>query len=499
MREEDVLDTWFSSALWPHSTLGWPEQTSELAKFYPTSVLITSRDIITLWVARMVLMGLNNMGEVPFGKVFIHPKILDGYGETMSKSKGNGVDPLDVIDKFGPDALRFGLAYLTTETQDVRMPVQFECPHCKSLMDQTKKNRELPRVACKQCGEEFKTQWARQEADLALPSGPVVSERFEVARNFCTKLWNASRFTLLNLSGYQAAPVLEEQLAFEDRWLLSRLSSVTKEVTASLEQYGYADAARAIYDFAWDEFCSFYIEMTKSRMQDEQTKPIAQRVTAFVLDQLLRLLHPMIPFVTEEVWGLLSQIAPQRGLTELTTATKSIMLADWPEVEDQRIDPVIEQQFSLFQDVLRAIREIRSRQNIAPKQEVEFSVACSDDVVELLEPMHGYFQSMANARSVEWGQGIEPPANSANVRVDKIEVFVDLKNFIDVDAEIERNEKLLEKLQGQIQGKQKKLSNENFVARAPEDVVQRERDNLIKLEEEVSSVEKSLEALRGQR
>ena len=143
-----MLDTWFSSALWPHSTLGWPEKTAELEKFYPTSTLITSRDIITLWVARMVLMGLNNMGEIPFSEVFIHPKILDGYGETMSKSKGNGVDPLDVIDKFGPDALRFGLAYLTTETQDVRMPVQFECPHCGRLMDQTKKNRELPRVTC---------------------------------------------------------------------------------------------------------------------------------------------------------------------------------------------------------------------------------------------------------------------------------------------------------------------------------------------------------------
>ena len=498
IREDDVLDTWFSSALWPHSTLGWPEKTAELEKFYPTSTLITSRDIITLWVARMVLMGLNNMGEIPFSEVFIHPKILDGYGETMSKSKGNGVDPLDVIDKFGPDALRFGLAYLTTETQDVRMPVQFECPHCKSLMDQTKKNRELPRVTCKQCGKEFKTQWARKEEDLALPSGPVVSERFEVARNFCTKLWNASRFTLLNLSGFEAAVVAEDELAFEDRWLLSRLSSVTNEVTEKLNRYGYAEAARAIYDFAWDEFCSFYIEMTKSRMQDEQSRPIAQRVTAYALDQLLRLLHPMIPFVTEEVWGLLAQIAPQRGLTAIEPAAESIMLAAWPEVDKQRIDSVIEQQFSFFQDVLRAIREIRSRQNIAPKQEVEFSIACSDEIVELLKPMDAYFQSMANARSVAWGQDVKPPANSANVRIEAIEVFVDLKNFIDVDAEIDRNEKLLEKLKGQILGKQKKLSNENFVARAPEEVVQRERDGLMQLEEEVTSVEKALNVLRGQ-
>jgi valyl-tRNA synthetase len=206
----------------------------------------------------------------------------------------------------------------------------------------------------------------------------------------------------------------------------------------------------------------------------------------------------MIPFVTEEVWGLLSQIAPQRGLTQLSNATESIMLATWPEVDEQRIDPVIEHQFSLFQDVLRAIREIRSRQNIAPKQEVEFSVACSDEIVELLKPMDGYFQSMANAHSVAWGQGIEPPVNSANVRVDAIEVFVDLKNFIDVEVEIERNEKLLQKLQGQIEGKQKKLANENFVARAPEEVVHREREGLAKLEDEVLSVTKSLETLRSQ-
>ena len=235
LQEADVLDTWFSSALWPHSTLGWPEQTPELAYFYPTSVLITSRDIITLWVARMVLTGLNNMGEVPFREVFIHPKILDGYGETMSKSKGNGVDPLDVIEKFGPDALRFGLAYLCTETQDVRMPVQFECPHCQALIDQTKENRERPRIVCKKCGGEFSTQWARSEEDKSLPRGAVVSERFEQARNFINKLWNAARFSLLNLNGYEPGIVTDEELAVEDRWVLSRLATVTTQVTESLE------------------------------------------------------------------------------------------------------------------------------------------------------------------------------------------------------------------------------------------------------------------------
>src|SRR5690606_2353648 len=206
-QDPDVLDTWFSSQLWPHSTLGWPEETPELKHYYPTSVLSTSRDIISLWVARMVISGLHNMGEVPFREVFIHPKILDGYGETMSKSKGNGVDPIDVIAKFGADALRFGLAYLTTETQDVRMPVEFECPHCNGHVEQTKENRLLPRVRCDKCGKDFATQWAEKPADKELPRAVILSERFELGRNFCNKLWNASRFALMNLDGYTPAPV----------------------------------------------------------------------------------------------------------------------------------------------------------------------------------------------------------------------------------------------------------------------------------------------------
>ncbi|MGW8257353.1 MAG: class I tRNA ligase family protein, partial [Thermoguttaceae bacterium] len=268
-REEDVLDTWFSSALWPHSTLGWPEQTPELKYYYPTSVLITSRDIITLWVARMVLTGLQNVGEIPFHEVYIHPKILDGYGEGMSKSKGNGVDPVDVMEKFGADALRFGLACLTTETQDIRMPVEFECPHCAKLMEQTKANRVKPRLKCKQCSKDFCTQWAEKPEDKALPRGAVVSERFELARNFCNKLWNASRFALMNLEDYTPGKVSDDDLLMEDKWILSRLATVTGQVTDALGEYRYADAARALYDFAWDEFCSFYVEMVKGRLQEK--------------------------------------------------------------------------------------------------------------------------------------------------------------------------------------------------------------------------------------
>ncbi|MEM9410985.1 MAG: valine--tRNA ligase, partial [Planctomycetota bacterium] len=302
VREEDVLDTWFSSALWPHSTLGWPTPTKELETFFPTSTLITSRDIITLWVARMVLAAINNLGEAPFSRVYIHPKILDGFGETMSKSKGNGIDPIDVIDKFGPDSLRFGMAHLTTETQDVRLPVRFECPHCGAAIEQTKKNRILPSIECKSCNQLFSTQWAEKEEDKLLPRGPVVSDRFEVARNFCNKLWNASRFAMINLNGFEPGAISEADLTLEDRWILSRLATVTQQVTDDLESFRFADATRTLYDFSWDEFCSFYVEMLKDRFNDKESRPHAQKMLAFTLDTLLRLLHPVIPFITEEIW-----------------------------------------------------------------------------------------------------------------------------------------------------------------------------------------------------
>lgn len=495
-RSPDVLDTWFSSGLWPHSTLGWPEQTPELGFFYPTSVLITSRDIITLWVARMVLMGLNNMGEVPFPEVFIHPKILDGYGETMSKSKGNGIDPLDVIDKFGPDALRFGMAYLTTETQDVRMPVQFECPHCEGLIEQTKKNRELPRIKCDKCGESFSTQWARSDEDRALPRGPVVSERFEVARNFCNKLWNAARFALINLEGYTPGVVADAELTLEDRWVLSRLATVTQQVTAALDSYRYSDAARALYDFAWDEFCSFFVEMVKNRMQDEGQRPVAQRILAHTLDILLRLLHPMIPFITEEIWQLLVQAAPQRGLDDPQPPAVSLMTAAWPQADVGRQDPGIEAQFARFQAVLGALREIRSRQNIPPKSRIEFGVRCEADTEQLLQPMAPYFVSMAGAVATGWGPAVMPPATHAAVTLPIADVFVDLEDFIDVPAEIARNEKLTQKLRGQIDGKEKKLSTASFVEKAPAEVVRRERESMVQLQEQLEAVQAALVNLK---
>jgi len=498
VRDSDVLDTWFSSALWPHSTLGWPEKTPELAYYYPTSALVTSRDIITLWVARMVLTGLHNVGDVPFREVFIHPKILDGYGETMSKSKGNGVDPLDIIDKFGADALRFGLAYLTTETQDVRMPVEFECPNCKSMVEQTKKNRIQPRVTCKQCGQDFATQWAKKPEDVALLRAAVVSERFELARNFCNKLWNATRFVLMNLEGYTPGPVTDADLTNEDRWILSRLRTVTEQVTAALETYRFADAIRIMYGFAWDEFCSFYLEMVKGRLQEPATRPAAQRVLAHTLDTLVRLLHPTIPFITEEIWQLLAQAAPERGLPAPQPAAESVMIAPWPKPDASAQDPQSEARFGRFQEVLGGLREIRSRQNIPPKTEISFSFRSEAELAELLQPMTLYFETMAKAVGVAWGPRVTAPETSASILVAGGELFVDLTGLIDVAAEIARNEKERDRLAGSIASKEKKLENASFVERAPAEVVEAERRSMAEQKERLTAIEAMLENLTRQ-
>ena len=499
IRDPDVLDTWFSSALWPHSTLGWPQKTKELEYFYPTNTLITSRDIITLWVARMVLMGLNNIGEIPFREVFIHPKILDGQGETMSKSKGNGVDPIDVIDKFGPDALRFGLARLSTDTQDVRMPVQYECPHCDKLIDQTKKNRSLPTITCKGCNQAFSTQWAETEKDKALAKGAVVSERFETARNFVNKLWNAARFAMMNLDGYQAKAVEVDSLPLEDRWLLSRLATVTQQVTEGLKEYRYAEASRLLYDFAWDDFCSFYVEIAKPRLADTEKRATTQSVMAHGLDTLLRLLHPTMPFVTEAIWEHLNQLAPERGLTALKKKSRFIMQASWPNAETSHFDPSIERQFSEFQEVVGAIRRIRASQNIAPKETVPVAIRCSESSQALLEPMKDSFISLTQADVIAMGPQVTPFETDAPLAIPSmdIEVHVDLEKFIDLDAELARLDKLMNQLTKQISGKEAKLNNENFVSRAPEDVVQRERDSLDELRGQQESVAGDIARLKA--
>ena len=495
VRDEDVLDTWFSSALWPHSTLGWPEQTPELDYFYPTSTLITSRDIISLWVARMVLMGLNNCGDVPFRDVYIHPKIQDGFGETMSKSKGNGIDPLDVIDKFGTDALRFGMTHLCTETQDVRLPVQFQCPHCDHSFDQSKKNRTLPAIPCPACKKQFSTQWAETEADKSLPRGTVTSERFEDARNFVNKLWNASRFAMINLEGYTSAPIDESELTVEDRWMLSRLSKVASDATSHLENFRYAEATRELYDFAWHDFCSFYVEMLKDRFADEALRPQAQRMLAFALDCLLKLLHPMMPFITEEIWQNLAKLCSERGFTNVETANKCLIDAPWPNLPESWQDVEIENQFALYQTTLGALREIRARQQIGPKQKVNFLIKCEPPIAKTLQPLSGYFSRMAAADLLGMGSDVEPPETNATVAKPNMEIFVDLEGLIDVAAEIKRLEKEQAELEKSIESKKRQLSNEKFVAAKP-DLAEKIRVGLEQATEQIATINESLGRVR---
>ena len=508
VQEEDVLDTWFSSALWPHSTLGWPDDTPELAYYYPTNVLITSRDIITLWVARMVLAGKFNTGKVPFPEVYIHPKILDKYGETMSKTKGNGIDPLSVMEKFGADALRFALTYLTTESQDVCLPLDFECPYCSAVVEQTKKNRILPKIECPKCKKIFATQWAKTPEDLQLPQGAVVGERFEVARNFCNKLWNAARFVMMNLETDNTAenniadiPFPDtKSLLLEDRWILGRLQRVVDETTAALDSYRFADAARGLYEFAWDDFCSFYVEMVKYRLSDEELKPTAKRILVHVLDVLLRLLHPMVPFVTEEIWQRLAEYAPVRGSDSKEPTAESIAIAAWPQkVSHVEYSQEIGNQFEKFQETLRAVRDIRARQNVPPKTEIAFSVKCDKSVAELLEPMGPYFQSMSGAKATVWGPEVVPPTVSATVSLaGGMDVFVDLAGLIDVKAELAKKEKEIEKLLGFIESKEGKLSNKSFTSKAPPEVISKETESLNDLKSQLAATRAAYDALKKQ-
>jgi valyl-tRNA synthetase len=492
VRDPDVLDTWFSSALWPHSTLGWPAATPELECFYPTTTLVTSRDILTLWVARMVIMGIFDTGKIPFRDVAIHPKILDRYGETMSKSKGNGVDPLDVIDALGADALRFGMASMATETQDVRMPVEFQCPSCEARIEQTVQNRMLPRIECPKCGKPFRTQWAQKPDDVALPRGPALSERFEAGRNFSNKLWNATRFVLMNLEGFAGEDLSGRADAagfttLEDRWLASRLASVTRDATKAIDDYKFAEAARMLYAFAWDEYCSAYLELCKARLADPATRRQAQSMLLLGLDTILRLLHPIMPFVTEEIWQHLRAAAGGRRMPWDASApgdgpAESLMLAAWPTPPAAWIDAATETQFGTFLEIVTAIREIRARQNVPPKTRVSVGIRAGAETAALLEPLRPPLESMAMAEITALGPAATPGPLAATAMAAGCDLFVDLAGLVDIEAEIARLTKETEKTAGFVQAKQKKLGDETFTARAPAAVVAKERAQLADLE-----------------
>ncbi len=429
-RDPDVLDTWFSSALWPFSTLGWPDQTADLDYFYPTDVLVTGYDIIFFWVARMIFSGCEQTKQPPFHTVLIHGLVRDAQGRKMSKSLGNGIDPLEMIDKYGCDALRFNLITGNSPGNDMRF----------------------------------------------------YTERCEAMRNFANKIWNASRFLLMNLTIDRCA--LPEQLELEDKWILSKLNAVIRDVTANMESYEMGVAAQKLYDFIWDTFCDWYIELTKARLngEDADAKEQAQQVLCHVLTQILKLLHPFMPFITEEIW----QALPHEG--------DFLMLQSWPEYDAALNFPEEERAMELVMDAIKAIRARRSEMNVPPSKKAELTVVTEDQAV--FAAGIPFLQRLANASQVNITA--QPPVSLdglVSVVTSAAKLYIPLAELVDLEAERARLAKEIEKAEKYLASIEKKLSNEKFVSKAPEAVVQRERDNLDKTRALIAQLKESAAAL----
>jgi valyl-tRNA synthetase len=497
-QDPDVLDTWFSSALWPHSTLGWPDPTPELKYYYPTSVLVTNRDIITLWVARMVITGLYNLGEVPFRHVYIHPKVMDAFGEGMSKSKGNGVDPLDIIERYGTDALRFTMVQMATETQDSRMPVANVCPHCGALVPVKREHMNMMtrKVTCPSCKKPFRPGGPWPDDDGELPTAKQASDKFEPGRNFANKLWNAARFLLLNLDGYAPQAIRPEELPIEDRWILSRLRTTTAEVTEQLEGYHFSDVARTIYEFTWSEFCDWYVEMSKKRLNDPAGRPLAQRMLVGVLDAILRLAHPIMPFVTESIWQALNEAAFERGLPAPEPSSESVMIAPWPAFPEAWRDATVEARLVRMQALVRAVREVRNRYMVDQKKSLDVFVRCSEEVANDFRSLTPFITMLAGVGQLACGPGVAKPPQAATAVQPEFEAYVSLAGLIDVQVEIKKLEKQLAEKRRFLEAAQAKLNNDNFVKNAPAAVVQQQQEQVAELQNQIKAIEENLRDLR---
>ncbi|MGE5609588.1 MAG: valine--tRNA ligase [Bacillota bacterium] len=471
VRDPDVLDTWFSSALWPHSTLGWPENTPELKKWYPTSVLITARDIITLWVARMVMMGLYNMGHnqftaeteseakekirkaqdairsaIPFHAVAINPTILDGKGERMSKSKGNGVDPVDIIETHGADALRFTLTQMATETQDARLPVK------------------------------------------KLPNGKNTSDKFDIGRNFCNKIWNATRFALQNLASIPAEPVDEAKWSIVDRWILSRLMRTVKECDEAIANYRFDQYARTCYDFFWRDLCDWYIEAIKPEMKEGPRRGQVANVLAACLDVSMRLMHPMIPFITETLWWKLNEVRPERtipGRISLRT-NKRLILSEWPKFNDDITSEGAEFVFTKLQELIGGIRNLRNEYKVDPKKPVTVSISAPGDASRQILANKGVIELLATCTLRDVKAELAAPKDAARTAAAGCDVFVE--GLIDQDAEKQRITKRREELTKQIGALKGRLANKAYAEKAPAHLVQQTRDQLAEAEAELAKL-----------
>lgn len=418
-QDEDVLDTWFSSNLWPFATLGWPdENSSDYQRFYPNNVLVTGYDIIYFWVARMIFSAFEFTGKKPFADVFMHGLVRDAEGRKMSKSLGNGIDPLDVIESYGADAMRYMISTGITAGQDLRFRL----------------------------------------------------EKVEQARNFANKIWNASRFALMNLEGFSFADIdITGDLTTADRWILHRLNETSRDITRLIDAYEYGETGRLLYNFIWDDLCDWYIEFAKLSLYGENAaaKAKTQSVLAYVLDRTLRLIHPFMPFITEEIW----QHLPHEGET--------ITLAAWPQADPAFENPQAVAEMNLLMDVIRAVRNIRAEVNVPMSKKVELIIkAAGEDVLGILSRNEHYIARFCNTSSLESGLAPQAPDKVMSAVVTGAELLLPLSGLIDIGQEIARLEKEVSTLNGEVERIEKKLGNEGFVAKAPAKVIDEERAKL---------------------
>jgi len=428
-QDEDVLDTWFSSQLWPFATLGWPDETPELDFFYPTTVLSTARDILFLWVARMIMSGLYFVGDVPFRDVIIHPTVFNAEGKRMSKSLGTGVDPLDLMAHYGADGMRFGLMLQVTGNQDIKFS----------------------------------------------------EEKLISSRNFANKIWNASRFVLMNVDEeFVSGPPEVDTVA--DAWILSRLAELSARVDEGLLTYEFGETARALYDFFWNELCDWYIELAKVRLAaGGQTRVTVLRNLVFVLDNALRLLHPMMPFVTEEIWSRL----PVDG----AGGDRALIVAEWPDAGSLSgfRDEGAERSIGLLQEVVTAVRGVRARYSVSPKVRLDVLVKAPEAEREVLLSMTDDIRVLAGLDSLRVEEDMPRPPHAASAVAAGSEVYVSLEGLVDFTAERERIASQLERAQADLDRLTRKLGNEGFLAKAAPDIIEKDR---VRAEELASAVSK---------
>jgi valyl-tRNA synthetase len=437
-QDEDVLDTWFSSQLWPFATLGWPESTPEAAYFYPTNVLSTARDILFLWVARMVMSGMYfNDGKIPFEDVIIHPTVFNAEGRRMSKSLGTGVDPLDLMEHYGADGMRFGLMLQVTGNQDIKF----------------------------------------------------AEDKLLSSRNFANKIWNASRFVLMNMDGYE--PGAPEPQTVADRWILSRLADLSARVDEGLDTYEFGETARALYDFFWNEYCDWYIELAKDRLNggDAKQRLAVQRTLVFVLDRALRLLHPMMPFVTDAIWKNLPLDPAESAL--------SLMVASWPDasVLSAFTDPGAEKSIAAVQDIVVAIRAVRARYGVSPRVPLDVVVKAPEHELLLLEGESGLVRSLAGVGSLTFSPAAEKPSHSAVAVAGNLEIYVPLEGLVDFEAERRRLGIEREKAAAELGRLEGKLGNEGFLAKAAPEIVEKDRARAAELADGLAVMDTQLAEL----